>query len=96
MIYNAQDLFPEAYLASQEVREGWLARAMSRLMNRIYRATDRITVITRVLCGGHCGAGHCAGESGGHPEFRRYHGRHAACRATIPSAGDTPSMTGLW
>jgi colanic acid biosynthesis glycosyl transferase WcaI len=46
MIYNAQDLFPEAYLASREVREGWLARAMSRLMNRIYRAADRITVIT--------------------------------------------------
>ncbi|MGO8814528.1 MAG: glycosyltransferase family 4 protein [Terriglobia bacterium] len=46
VIYNAQDLFPEAYLASREVREGWLARAMSRLMNRIYHAADRITVIT--------------------------------------------------
>jgi len=46
VIYNAQDLFPEAYLASQEVREGGLARGMSRLMNRIYRASDRITVIT--------------------------------------------------
>ena len=37
VIYNAQDLFPDAYLASQEVRAGWLARAMSRLMTRIYR-----------------------------------------------------------
>jgi colanic acid biosynthesis glycosyl transferase WcaI len=46
VIYNAQDLFPEAYLASQEVRPGWLARAMSGLMTRIYRASDRITVIT--------------------------------------------------
>lgn len=46
VIYNAQDLFPDAYLASREVREGWPARAMSRLMTRIYRATDRITVIT--------------------------------------------------
>jgi colanic acid biosynthesis glycosyl transferase WcaI len=46
VIYNAQDLFPEAYLASQEVRAGWLTRAMSSLMTRIYRASDRITVIT--------------------------------------------------
>ena len=46
VIYNAQDLFPDAYLASQEVRAGWLARAMSGLMTRIYRASDRITVIT--------------------------------------------------
>ena len=46
VIYNAQDLFPDAYLASQEVRAGWLTRAMSSLMTRIYRASDRITVIT--------------------------------------------------
>ena len=46
VIYNAQDLFPEAYLASGEIRAGWLERAMNRLMNRIYRASDRITVIT--------------------------------------------------
>ncbi|MGD0227215.1 MAG: glycosyltransferase family 4 protein [Terriglobia bacterium] len=46
VIYNAQDLFPEAYLASREVREGWLARAMSRLMTRIYCGAHRITVIT--------------------------------------------------
>jgi len=46
VIYNAQDLFPDAYLASQEVRPGWLARAMSGLMTRIYRGCDRITVIT--------------------------------------------------
>ncbi len=46
VIYNAQDLFPDAYLASQEVQQGWLTRTMGRLMNRIYRAVDRITVIT--------------------------------------------------
>ncbi len=46
VIYNAQDLFPEAYLASQEVRPGWLARAMSGLITRVYRASDRISVIT--------------------------------------------------
>ena len=46
VIYNAQDLFPDAYLASQEVRAGWLTRAMSGLVTRIYRASDRITVIT--------------------------------------------------
>jgi colanic acid biosynthesis glycosyl transferase WcaI len=46
VIYNAQDLFPDAYLASQEVRAGWLTRAMSGLMTRIYRRCDRITVIT--------------------------------------------------
>ena len=46
VIYNAQDLFPEAYLASRELREGWISRAMSRLATRIYRAADRITVIT--------------------------------------------------
>ena len=46
VIYNAQDLFPDAYLASQEVRAGWLVRAMSGLMTRIYRGSDRITVIT--------------------------------------------------
>lgn len=46
VIYNAQDLFPDAYLASQEVKPGWLTRAMSWLMNRIYKGADRITVIT--------------------------------------------------
>jgi colanic acid biosynthesis glycosyl transferase WcaI len=46
VIYNAQDLFPEAYLASQEVRAGWLVGVMSGLMNRLYRSCDRITVIT--------------------------------------------------
>jgi colanic acid biosynthesis glycosyl transferase WcaI len=46
VIYNAQDLFPDAYLASQEVRPGRLTRVMSRLMTRIYRSCDRITVIT--------------------------------------------------
>ena len=46
VIYNAQDLFPDAYLASQEVRAGWLMRTMSALMNRIHRNCDRITVIT--------------------------------------------------
>jgi colanic acid biosynthesis glycosyl transferase WcaI len=47
VIYNAQDLFPDAYLASREVRAAWLARAMSGLVTRIYRSCDRITVITR-------------------------------------------------
>ena len=46
VIYNAQDLFPDAYLASQEVKPGWMTRVMGRLMNRIYRGADRITVIT--------------------------------------------------
>lgn len=46
VIYNAQDLFPDAYLASQEVKPGWITRVMSRLMNRIYRGADRVTVIT--------------------------------------------------
>ena len=44
--YNVQDLFPEAYLASQEVSAGWFTRAMDRLMTFIYRRSDRITVIT--------------------------------------------------
>jgi colanic acid biosynthesis glycosyl transferase WcaI len=46
VVYNAQDLFPDAYLASGEVRTGWLAGAMGGLMDRIYRSCDRITVIT--------------------------------------------------
>ena len=46
VIYNAQDLFPDAYLASREVKPGLLTRVMSGLMNHIYRASDRITVIT--------------------------------------------------
>jgi colanic acid biosynthesis glycosyl transferase WcaI len=46
VIYNAQDLFPDAYLASQEVKPGFVTRAMGRLMDHIYRAVDRITVIT--------------------------------------------------
>ena len=46
VVYNAQDLFPEAYLASQEVRPGPMTRLMSGLMDRIYRGADRITVIT--------------------------------------------------
>jgi colanic acid biosynthesis glycosyl transferase WcaI len=46
VIYNAQDLFPDAYLASQEVNPGLVTRAMGGMMDRIYRAVDRITVIT--------------------------------------------------
>ena len=46
VIYSAQDLFPEAYLASGEVRAGRLTHAMSCLMTRIFRRCDRITVIT--------------------------------------------------
>jgi colanic acid biosynthesis glycosyl transferase WcaI len=46
VIYNAQDLFPDAYLASEEVRPGLATRAMGRLMKYIYRGADRITVIT--------------------------------------------------
>ena len=46
VVYNAQDLFPDAYLASQEVKPGLATRAMGGLMDRIYRAVDRITVIT--------------------------------------------------
>ena len=46
VIYNAQDLFPEAYLASGEVRAGWLTRCMNSLVTRMYRGCDRITVIT--------------------------------------------------
>ena len=45
-IYNAQDLFPDAYVASQEVKPGLIMRTMSGLMNRIYRASDRVAVIT--------------------------------------------------
>ena len=47
VIYNAQDLIPDAYLASREVQAGWLTRAMSGLMTRIYKGCDRITVITK-------------------------------------------------
>ena len=47
VVYNAQDLFPEAYVASGELRSGPLLRAMDRLMNFIYRRSDRITVVAR-------------------------------------------------
>jgi colanic acid biosynthesis glycosyl transferase WcaI len=46
VIYNAQDLFPEAYVASGEVRPGCFARGMSSLVTRLYRGSDRIAVIT--------------------------------------------------
>ena len=46
VVYNAQDLFPDAYLASQEVKQGLITRAMRALMNHIYRSSDRVTVIT--------------------------------------------------
>jgi len=46
VIYNVQDLFPEAYLASGEVRAGWVTRSMDSLVTRMYRGCDRITVIT--------------------------------------------------
>jgi colanic acid biosynthesis glycosyl transferase WcaI len=46
VIYNAQDLFPDAYVASREIRDGWLTRMMGALVNRVYRSCDRITVIT--------------------------------------------------
>jgi colanic acid biosynthesis glycosyl transferase WcaI len=46
VIYNAQDLFPDAYVASREVRRGLRTRVMDHMMNSIYRRCDRITVIT--------------------------------------------------
>ncbi len=46
VIYNAQDLYPEAYVASREVRAGLVTRVMKRLVTRLYRSCDRITVIT--------------------------------------------------
>jgi colanic acid biosynthesis glycosyl transferase WcaI len=46
VVYNVQDLFPDAYLASLEVKPGLVTRAMGGLMNHIYRASDRVTVIT--------------------------------------------------
>jgi len=46
VIYNAQDLFPDAYLASRELRWGWLEHAMNRVMTRIYRGCDWIVVVT--------------------------------------------------
>jgi colanic acid biosynthesis glycosyl transferase WcaI len=46
VVYNAQDLLPEAYVASREIQEGGLTRAMNRLVTRVYRRCDRITVIT--------------------------------------------------
>jgi len=46
VIYNVQDLFPEAYLASGEVRAGGLTRGMDALVTRLYRSCDRVTVIT--------------------------------------------------
>ena len=46
VIYNAQDLFPEAYLASGEIQPGWFTKAMEKLMLLVYRRTDRITVVT--------------------------------------------------
>jgi colanic acid biosynthesis glycosyl transferase WcaI len=46
VIYNAQDLFPEAYLASGEFRPGWFTDILSKLMMLIYRRSDRITVVT--------------------------------------------------
>ncbi len=46
VIYNAQDLYPEAYVASREVRAGWITRVIAGLVARVYRGCDRITVIT--------------------------------------------------
>lgn len=46
VVYNAQDLFPDAYLASREIRPGLFTRFMGGLMNSVYRHVDRITVIT--------------------------------------------------
>jgi colanic acid biosynthesis glycosyl transferase WcaI len=46
VVYNAQDLFPDAYVASQEVRRGAFSRWMERLMNFVYRGVDRVSVIT--------------------------------------------------
>ena len=51
VIYNAQDLFPEAYLASGKVRAGWMTRSLNLLMTRVYRGCDRITVIASSFAG---------------------------------------------
>ncbi len=46
VIYNAQDLYPEAYVASREVRPGALTRVIRSLVTCVYRKCDGITVIT--------------------------------------------------
>ena len=45
VIYVAQDLFPDAYLASQELRPGRLVRLMDAVMTRIYRGSEKIVVV---------------------------------------------------
>ena len=45
VVYNAQDLFPEAYLASGEFHPGWFTNILSKLMLLVYQRSDRITVV---------------------------------------------------
>lgn len=45
VIYVAQDLFPDAYLASQELGPGRLVRLMDAVMTRIYRGSEKIVVV---------------------------------------------------
>ncbi len=69
VIYNAQDLYPEAYIASQEVRPGLLTRVMKSLVNRLYRSCDRITVITPSFAEGISAHGIDAGKITTIPNF---------------------------
>ena len=82
MIYNAQDLFPEAYLASQEVRAG-LAHARHERLDESHlpRRRDRITVITESFAEAIAARGIDPSESGDHSELRRYCRRYSLCPA---------------
>jgi colanic acid biosynthesis glycosyl transferase WcaI len=47
LIVYLQDIHPDIAVALGKIRNGWLTRALRRLMFRTYRAADRVVVLSR-------------------------------------------------
>ncbi|MGH9577217.1 MAG: glycosyltransferase family 4 protein, partial [Terriglobales bacterium] len=49
LAYNAQDLFPRAYVIGGMLREGWLARALAAVQRWVYRRADVVTTLAPAM-----------------------------------------------
>lgn len=49
LAYNAQDIFPRAYVTGGMLREGWLERVLAGVQRWIYRRADVVTTIAPAM-----------------------------------------------
>ncbi|MGH9803746.1 MAG: glycosyltransferase family 4 protein, partial [Candidatus Acidiferrales bacterium] len=49
LAYNAQDIFPRAYVAGEMLRKGWLVRVLAGVQRWVYRRADVVTTITPAM-----------------------------------------------